>query len=86
MKYWLLTIMESMWHCGSGAETWTLESGCLGVSSFSHLVAVRLWAWREEPDILQSTGSQRVGRDCGTDTHIQHKETSAYLISSTIKL
>ena len=44
MKYWLLTIMESMWHCGSGAETWTLESGCLGVSSFSHLVAVRLWA------------------------------------------
>ena len=41
-----------------------------GRATHASLLAWRI-PWTEEPGGLQSLGSQRVGRDCMTDTHTQ---------------
>ena len=57
-----LPAMQEMWVQTLGQED-PLEKG---IATHCSILAWRI-AWTEEPDGLQSTGSQRVGQDCATN-------------------
>ena len=55
-------------------ETWVWSLGWedlleKGMGTHSNILAWRI-PWKEEPGRLQSTGSQRVGHDCATDSSL----------------
>ena len=67
-------------------ETWVRSLGQDDPLEKEMAVHASILAWRiprmEEPGRLQSMGSQRVGHDCGTNTHT-HKDVWATFITWT---